>query len=88
MQIEREIRRCNMGHKNPFIVQSSLSGDCKMRFLCLAVGFILPLSTLGQSCYSNATDTYDYFSTKTSYFVVDNEDVAPVTMEGECTVQY
>ena len=35
------------------------------------------------SCYATDPDPYVYFSTKTSYFDVDNEDASPVEIEGD-----
>ena len=37
-------------------------------------------------CYANNNDPYTYFGTKTSYFVVDNEDVTPIQVEGKKSI--
>ena len=34
-------------------------------------------------CYANINDPYTLFATKTSYFEVENEDVAPIKVEGK-----
>ena len=48
------------------------------------------LSTLAQDnlCYVNTTDEerYSYFSSKTSYFTVENEDTTPIEIEGNNVV--
>ncbi len=36
-----------------------------------------------EKCYSERTDPYIYFSTKTSYFAVDNEDTKEIKFEGK-----
>ena len=34
-------------------------------------------------CYANNNDPYTFFGTKTSYFVVENEDNTPIKVEGK-----
>ncbi len=38
------------------------------------------------NCYSERTDPYIYFSTKTSYFAVDNEDTKEIKFEGKVSL--
>ncbi len=42
--------------------------------------------TENDKCYSERTDPYIYFSTKTSYFAVDNEDTKEIKFEGKATL--
>ena len=51
----------------PFFVLASLSMLVELSFA----------QEDGRRCYSNVSDPYLYFSTKTSYFVTDNEDDDP-----------
>ncbi len=44
--------------------------------------WFLIVVTAQESCYSNDSDPYVLFATKTSYFEVDNEDRAPVEYQG------
>ena len=37
----------------------------------------------GNECYSNETDPYLKFATKTSYFNADNENDEPIQIEGK-----
>ena len=44
----------------------------------------VPASLLTLSdCYANDSDPYFLFSSKTSYFIVDNENVEPIVVEGK-----
>ena len=55
-------------------------------FRCAAVVFGQNSSRSSESddsCYATDPDPYVYFSTKTSYFDVDNEDASPVEIEGD-----
>ena len=55
-------------------------------FRCAAVVFGQNTNSSSESddsCYATDPDPYVYFSTKTSYFDVDNEDASPVEIEGD-----
>jgi hypothetical protein len=54
-------------------------------FLLLSISggiFAKIVPTKSGDCYSNTTNPYLYFATKTSYFQTDNEETDPIQIEG------
>ncbi len=52
-------------------------------FVALSLANAEENATDDNSCYAQETEPYVFFSTKTSYLEVDNEDVAQIGLPGK-----